>query len=428
MALHTLLRRCTAGHGAPAVLARLPPRRFLNLHEDQSKTLLQKYGAAVQPFVSSDSAVGAETGAKLLMSKGATELVLKALVHAGGRGKGHFSSGLKGGVRLTKDPAEVGKLAAQMLGFNIFTKQTPPHGVKVNRVMVAHALDISKETYFAIVMDRESNGPVLVGSPQGGMDIEEVAAKTPNLIFKEPIDIVKGLTEAQINRMASNLGFSGDQHSQAKKQISALYALFLAVDATQVEINPFAVTPQGQVLCFDAKINFDDNAAFRQKEIFALRDPTEEDPREVEADSAGLSYVGMDGNIGCLVNGAGLAMATMDIIKLNGGEPANFLDCGGGVTVDRVAFAVNLITSDPQVKAVLVNIFGGIVDCRTIANGLIKALKSKETKLPLIVRLEGTNVDAAKQLLAASGLPFQAAANLDEAASKAVASIAGALK
>ncbi|KAG7229593.1 hypothetical protein INR49_012608, partial [Caranx melampygus] len=390
----------------------------------------------------------------------AKEIVLKAQILAGGRGKGVFDSGLKGGVHLTKDPAVVGELANKMLGFNLTTKQTPKDGVKVKTVMVAEALDISRETYFAILMDRSCNGPVMVGSPQGGMDIEEVAASTPELIFKEVIDIFEGVRDDQALRMAANLGFKGPLQrqcdvegdlpcfmypvweaewpwrgrllraepsgnycslwtTQAADQIKRLYDLFLKVDATQVEVNPLGETPEGQVVCFDAKINFDDNAEFRQKAVFAMDDMTESDPTEMEAAKWDLKYIGLDGNIACFVNGAGLAMATCDIIDLHGGKPANFLDLGGGVKERQVYEAFKLLTADPKVEAILVNIFGGIVNCAIIANGITKACRELELKVPLVVRLEGTNVQEAKRILTESGLPITAAENLDDAAKKA---------
>uniref|UniRef100_A0A8C5DA92 succinate--CoA ligase (GDP-forming) n=1 Tax=Gouania willdenowi TaxID=441366 RepID=A0A8C5DA92_GOUWI len=335
----------------------------------------------------------------LLCFSDAKEIVLKAQILAGGRGKGVFDSGLKGGVHLTKDPVVVGELAKQMLGFNLTTKQTPKDGVKVNTVMVAEALDISRETYFAILMDRAYNGPVMVGSPQGGMDIEEVAASTPELIFKETIDIIEGLQEEQALRMASNLGFKGSLQRQAADQIKRLYDLFLKVDATQVEINPLGETPEGQVVCFDAKINFDDNAEFRQKAVFAMDDMTESDPTEMEAAKWDLKYIGLDGNIACFVNGAGLAMATCDIIDLHGGKPANFLDLGGGVKERQVYEAFKLLSADPKVEAILVNIFGGIVNCAIIANGITKACRELELKVPLVVRLEGNKNIHLNQLL-----------------------------
>jgi len=326
-------------------------------------------------------------------------------------------------VQITTDPVAVGDMSSKMLGQHLVTKQTPPGGVLVNKVMVAQALDIDRETYFAILMDRDHGGPVMVGSPDGGVDIEEVAESNPDSIKAIPVDIEAGLQAAEIDAMVAHLEFEGDQATQAKDQIAKLYDLFIKMDTTQVEINPFAVTPQGEVVCFDAKIGFDDNAAFRQKEIFAIGDTSEDDPREVAAAKLGLNYVGMDGNIGCLVNGAGLAMATMDIIKLYGGEPANFLDCGGGVSTEGVTAAFNIITTDPQVKAILVNIFGGIVNCATVAEGIVQACKATNLELPLVVRLEGTNVEAAREILANSGLPIINAEDLDDAAIKAVATL-----
>ncbi|MEE6502541.1 hypothetical protein FKM82_004549 [Ascaphus truei] len=379
------------------------------------------HGVTVQRFFVADTASDAFEAAKKLKAR---EIVLKAQILAGGRGKGVFDSGLKGGVHLTTDPNKVGTLAKQMIGYKLTTKQTSKDGVKVNKVMVAEALDISRETYLAILMDRACNGPVLVGSPQGGVDIEEVAEKTPELIFKEEIDIFDGIKDSQALRMADNLGFKGPLQNQAADQIKRLYDLFLKVDATQVEVNPFGETPQGQVVCFDAKINFDDNAEFRQKAIFAMDDTSETDPIESEAASYDLKYIGMDGNIACFVNGAGLAMATCDIIDLHGGKPANFLDLGGGVKEAQVYQAFKLLTADPKVEAILVNIFGGIVNCAIVANGITKACRELGLKVPLVVRLEGTNVHEAKKILSESGLPITAANDLEDAARKAVASVA----
>uniref|UniRef100_A0A8C0YV84 Succinate--CoA ligase [GDP-forming] subunit beta, mitochondrial n=1 Tax=Canis lupus familiaris TaxID=9615 RepID=A0A8C0YV84_CANLF len=383
----------------------LTPRRWLNLQEYQSKKLMSDNGVKVQRFFVADTANEALEAAKklttsvggrprqqrscLLLREDAKEFVLKAQILAGGRGKGVFSSGLKGGVHLTKDPQVVGQLAKQMIGYNLATKQTPKEGVKVNKVMVAEALDISRETYLAILMDQSCNGPVLVGSPQGGVDIEEVAASNPELIFKEQIDIMEGIKDSQAQRMAENLGFLGPLKNQAADQIKKLYNLFLKIDATQVEVNPFGETPEGQVVCFDAKINFDDNAEFRQKDIFAMDDKSENEPIENEAAKYDLKYIGLDGNIACFVNGAGLAMATCDIILLKGGKPANFLDLGGGVKEAQVYQAFKLLTADPKVEAILVNIFAGIVNCAIIANGITKACQELELKVPLVVRLEG---------------------------------------
>ncbi|XP_069875023.1 succinate--CoA ligase [GDP-forming] subunit beta, mitochondrial [Dipodomys merriami] len=398
----------------------LTSRRWLNLQEYQSKKLMSEHGVRVQRFFVANTANEALEAAKRLNAK---EIVLKAQILAGGRGKGIFSSGLKGGVHLTKDPKVVGQLAKQMIGYNLATKQTPKEGVKVNKVMVAEALDISRETYLAILMDRSYSGPVLVGSPKGGVDIEEVAASNPELIFKEQIDIFEGIKDSQAQRMAENLGFLGPLKNQAADQIKKLYNLFLKVDATQVEVNPFGETPEGQVVCFDAKINFDDNAEFRQKDIFAMDDKSENEPIENEAAKYDLKYIGLDGNIACFVNGAGLAMATCDIIFLNGGKPANFLDLGGGVKEAQVYHAFKLLTSDPKVEAILVNIFGGIVNCAIVANGITKACRELELKVPLVVRLEGTNVKEAQSILSNSGLPITSAVDLEDAAKKAVASV-----
>jgi len=307
-----------------------------------------------------------------------------------------------------------------MIGHKLVTKQTPPEGIPVSKVMVAEAIDITRETYFCILMDREFNGPVIVASPDGGVDIEEVAESTPDRIMKLPVDIKTGVTDEMAIKVAHFLGFQGELVAQCAEQIKRLYKAFLDVDCVQLEINPLAETPQGMVYTADAKLGFDDNASFRQKDVFGMEDTTESDPREVEAAKYNLSYVQMEGNIGCLVNGAGLAMATMDIIQLYGGQPANFLDVGGNVQEDQVKEAFRIITEDDKVKAVLVNVFGGIVNCATIANGIVNACKSIDLKVPLIVRLEGTNVDNAKQIVKDSGLDIIAANDLDDAARKAV--------
>lgn len=397
--------------------------RNLNLHEYQSKRILELDGVNVQKFKLITTPEEGLSAAAYLADHKAKEFVIKAQIHAGGRGKGTFSSGFKGGVQLTKDQNKVKELASKMLGFNLVTKQTPPAGVPVNKLMVAEALDIASEKYFAIVLDRAYQGPVIIASPKGGVDIEEVAHSNPELIYKEPVDINKGVTPEQAKRIAVNLEFKPENVDAAAKQIASLYKLFVKYDASQIEINPFGETPDNRVYCFDAKVNIDDNAEFRQKELFSQRDTTEDDPREVKASQSGLNYVGMDGNIGCLVNGAGLAMATMDIIQLFGGKPANFLDVGGSVQEHQVAQAFKIITSDPQVKVLLVNIFGGIVNCATIANGIVSACKSIKLSLPLVVRLEGTNVDNAKKILKDSGLPIITAEDLNDAAKKAVAAL-----
>jgi len=400
--------------------APVTPVRYLNLQEYQSKKLMQENAVNVQDFRVANNAGEAEEISKTFKQK---EYVVKAQILAGGRGKGIFSNGFKGGVHLTKDPTNVRSLVESMIGNTLTTKQTPPGGVQVKKVMVAEALDISRETYFAILMDRSFNGPVMVGSPEGGVDIEEVAEKKPDAIFKIPVDIFEGLKESDALQMAKNLQFKGPQLAEAAKQIKNLYELFMKVDATQVEINPFGETPDGRVVCFDAKINFDDNAEFRQADIFAMDDMSETDPREKQAAKHNLNYIGMDGNIGCLVNGAGLAMATMDIVKIHGGEPANFLDCGGGVTEGQVFEAFKILTADPQVKAILVNIFGGIVDCAIISNGIVRAAKNMDLKIPVVARLEGSNVTEARRILAESGLAITPAKDFEDAALKVTASL-----
>jgi len=396
------------------------PKRDLNLLEYQSKGLLQDYEVTVQKFRVASNANEAENIPKEFPCN---EYVIKAQVLAGGRGKGHFDNGFKGGVHLTKEASKVPELVNAMIGNKLITKQTPPEGIPVSKVMVAEAIDIVRETYFCILMDREHNGPVIVASPDGGVDIEEVAEKTPERIKKLPVDIKTGLTDGAANEVAEFLGFSGDLKTQCAEQIKRLYAMFLKVDCLQLEVNPLAETPEGIIYTADAKLGFDDNAQFRQKNIFDMEDTTESDPREVEAASWNLNYVQMDGNIGCLVNGAGLAMATMDIIKYYGGEPANFLDVGGSVQEHQVREAFRIISEDKQVKAILVNVFGGIVDCATIANGVVNACRSINLDLPLVVRLEGTNVDNAKKILKDSGLPIQSAVDLDDAAQKAVSAL-----
>lgn len=353
------------------------------------------------------------------------EYVVKAQILAGGRGKGHFDNGFKGGVHLTQDKKEAFLLAEKMLGHRLITNQTPTDGIEVRKVMVADSVNIVRETYFCIILDREHNGPVIIASPDGGMDIEQVAKDTPERVKTVAVDPVKGLSHSTAVELAEFLQFKGALVEKTANEIEKLYKLFLKVDAVQIEINPLAETDDGRVIAVDAKLNFDDNAQFRQKAIFEMEDTTESDPKEVEASKYHLNYISMEGgNIGCMVNGAGLAMATMDIIKLHGGEPANFLDVGGGAKEEQVLKAFQIITSDKNVKAILVNVFGGIVNCATIANGIIKASQSiGKLDVPLIVRLEGNNVEAAKKLLSDSGLNIQTADDLDNAAIKAVSAI-----
>jgi len=419
-----VLKSANAGGGMllkkKAACIGMVPSRNLNLQEYASKSLMAGHGVNVQKFGVANTPQEAVEIGKRLMADTADELVVKAQVLAGGRGKGVFENGFKGGVHLTKDPESIEEMASNMLGYKLTTKQTPPGGVLVQKLMVCEALDIERETYLAILMDRDYNGPVIVASPEGGVDIEEVAENRPEKIMKEGIDIHTGVTDEQASRIADFLEFTGENKIEAASQIRNLYELFIGVDATQVEINPFGETDKGHVVCFDAKFNFDDNAQFRQEHIFAMDDGSETDPREVEASKYNLNYIPLDGNIACMVNGAGLAMATMDIIKLNGGWPANFLDLGGGVTENEVFHAFRLLTSDKNVEAILINIFGGIVNCATIARGITEAYKVMNLTIPCVVRLEGTNVDEAKQIMKDSNMPIQTADDLDDAARKAV--------
>lgn len=318
---------------------------------------------------------------------------------------------------------EVVKLVDQMIGHKLITKQTPPDGIEVKKVMIAKSINIIRETYVCIVMDRDNNGPVMIASPAGGMDIEAVAEQTPEKLYKIPIDITAGLGKKQSEDIARFLQFKGELVEKASEEIQKLWRLFLKLDAVQIEINPLAETDNGQVISVDAKLDFDDNARFRHEDIFKMEDFSETDPKEAEASKYNLNYVAMDGNIGCLVNGAGLAMATMDIIKLNGCSPANFLDVGGGVNEDQVLKAFEILLSDKNVKAILVNVFGGIVNCETIANGIVNAFKKIQPKVPLIVRLAGTNAKQANDLLKNSGLAILSASNLDDAAKLAAKSL-----
>lgn len=327
-------------------------------------------------------------------------------------------------------PMQVSEMSAKMLGNTLVTKQTGEEGQLCSSVLINEGVDIKRELYFALLMDRAAHGPVVVASTQGGMDIEDVAENSPEAIIKVPVDISKGMSVEQSEGIAGDLGFEGELKTGAGKQFRALYDMFIGTDATQVEINPLAVAStsgidgaKDEVICVDAKLNFDDNAAYRQKDIFAMRDTSMEDPRDVAAEKAGLNYIGLDGNIGCMVNGAGLAMATMDIIKLHGAAPANFLDVGGGATVEQVTTAFKLLTSDSNVKALLVNVFGGVVRCDVISEGIVTAAKEVGLSIPLIVRLEGTNVEKGKEILLQSGLDITTANDLDDAAKKAVAAV-----
>uniref|UniRef100_A0A1L8E0V7 Succinate--CoA ligase [GDP-forming] subunit beta, mitochondrial n=1 Tax=Nyssomyia neivai TaxID=330878 RepID=A0A1L8E0V7_9DIPT len=394
--------------------------RNLSLLEYQSKQLLDDAGVSIQKF----RMLAAKNDAEQLRDFQVPEYVVKAQILAGGRGKGHFDNGFKGGVHLTRKAEEAVSLADRMLGQKLITKQTPKEGILVRKVMVAKSVDIVRETYLCILMDRDHNGPVLIASPAGGMDIEAVAEETPEKIKTLPIDINRGITREQSLSVAEFLAFKGALREKAAQEIEKLWGLFLKVDAVQIEINPLAETADGEVISVDAKLNFDDNAQFRQRKIFDMEEETEADAQEAEAAKYNLNYISMDGNIGCLVNGAGLAMATMDIIKLSGGNPANFLDVGGGVKEDQVLKAFQILMSDTKVKAILVNVFGGIVNCETIANGVVNACKVMDLKIPVVVRLAGTNAEEARNIVLSSGLNLIPASDLDDAAVKAVKSLA----
>ncbi len=390
----------------------------MNIHEYQAKELLQKFGAATTRGKVASTAEEAE---KIARDLGSDELVVKAQVHAGGRGKGTFANGFKGGVHLVNSPEEARDVAGKMLGQTLVTHQTGPAGRVVNQVLVAESADIEREMYFAILLDRAIAAPLIVASTEGGVEIETVAEKSPEKIMREPVNPLAGLQPFQTRKLTKQLGFKSSEIKPAAQLFAALYRTFIESDCSMVEVNPLVVTKTGEVLALDAKFNFDDNALYRHPEIAAMRDTAEEDSREVEASKHGLNYIGLEGNIACLVNGAGLAMATMDIIKFYGGSPANFLDVGGGATEEQVTEAFKLLVSDENVKAILVNIFGGIMKCDVIAQGIINAVKAVKLPVPLVVRLEGTNVEAGTKLIAQSGLAVIAADDLGDAARKVVA-------
>ncbi len=395
----------------------------MNIHEYQAKELFQKFGVASPEGKVANTAEEAGAAAREI---GGSGLVVKAQVHAGGRGKGTFTNGFKGGVHVIDDAEKAQEIAGQMLGQTLVTHQTGPEGKLVSKVLVAKAVDISNELYLAILFDRQTSRHAIIASTEGGMNIEEVAEKTPEKILKVFIHPGIGLQAYQCRKIAAALGLRGKLMGQTVKLVSALWNLYLKSDCSLVEVNPLAVTTDNQVVALDAKFNFDDNALYRQKDVVAMRDTSEEDPREVAASEFGLNYIGLDGNIACLVNGAGLAMSTMDIIKLHGGDPANFLDVGGGASKEQVASAFKIILGDPNVKGILVNIFGGIMDCNVIAEGIVAAVKEVGMSLPLVVRLEGNNVEAGKKTLAESGLAITSADGLTDAAEKVVAAVAAA--
>ena len=393
----------------------------MNIHEYQAKELFDRFQV---PSPRGAVASTPEEAAEAARQFSGAKLVIKAQVHAGGRGKGHFTNGFKGGVHLIESPEQAAEFAGKMLNQTLVTVQTGEAGKLVSKVMIAEAVDITHEYYLAILMDRATCRPVIVVSTEGGMSIEDVAHNTPEKIIRQFVHPLLGLQSYEIRKLTAALGLSGDIARQFAKLLGNLYKLFISCDCAMLEINPLVTTPDGRVLALDAKFGFDDNALYRHPDIVAMRDKTEEDPREVAASEYDLNYIGLDGNIACLVNGAGLAMATMDIIKHFGGDPANFLDVGGGASKEQVTAAFKIILGDPNVKGILINIFGGIMDCNIIAEGVIAAAKETGLPIPLVVRLEGNNVEMGKATLAASGLNIVAADDMADAARKIVAAVA----
>jgi succinyl-CoA synthetase beta subunit len=390
----------------------------MKIHEYQAKGILKKYGVAVPRGEMAESREEAERVAKSLFDSGAAGVVVKAQIHAGGRGKG-------GGVKIAKSVQEAGDLAAKMLGMTLITHQTGPEGRVVRRLLIEETLPIEKELYLGILVDRAEGKPVFMASAAGGMDIEQVAANAPEKILKQHIDPGMGLEPFQARKIAFALGLKPQQINPAVQFLTGLYRAFLETDASLVEINPFITCTDGRLFALDAKLNFDDNALFRHPDIRELRDITEEDPLEVEASKYSLNYIKLDGNVGCMVNGAGLAMATMDIIKYAGGMPANFLDVGGGANAEQVTHAFEILLSDKNVKAVLINIFGGILRVDTLATGVVEAANKTHIQLPIVLRLEGTNVEAGREILKQSGLNFMVAETMKDAAEKVVAAARG---
>jgi succinyl-CoA synthetase beta subunit len=383
----------------------------MKIHEFQAKAILSRYGVPVPKGEPVSSADEAQAVAERL---GGGVTVVKAQIHAGGRGKG-------GGVKVVKSAAEARTVASKMLGMTLVTHQTGPDGRVVTRLLVEEGLEIGRELYLGLVVDRSSKKPVLMASPDGGVEIEKVAEETPDRIFKAFIDPALGLQAFQARRLAFALGLSGDQVGRAVRLMMAVYQAFIGTDASLVEINPLVVTARGDVLALDAKMTFDDNALYRHADLKELRDLGEEDPLEIEASKFSLNYIKLDGTIGCMVNGAGLAMATMDIIKLAGGEPANFLDVGGGANAEQIKNAFRILTSDSNVRAVLINIFGGILRCDILAQGVIAAVTDLGVRVPIVIRMEGTNVELGRRMLAESGLNFTNADGMGDAATKVVA-------
>ena len=399
----------------------------MNIHEYQAKQLLAQYGVAIPPGEVCDTPEAAKTIAEGLLSRGASLLVIKSQIHAGGRGKGTFKSGFQGGVKICKTAQEVYENAKAMLGNVLVTKQTGPEGRLVSKLLITLAPNIQKELYLAVLLDRAISRPVVMASTEGGVDIEDVAAKTPEKIVKEAIDPAVGMMPYQARKVAAALGLKGDLISQGAKLLLGAYKTWWETDASLLEINPLCIilTNDGKqaLLAVDAKLSLDDNALYRHADLQAMRDLAEEAPLEIEASKHSLNYIKLDGNIACLVNGAGLAMATMDIIQHFGGQPANFLDVGGGASKEQVAAAFKIILQDPHVRGILVNIFGGIMDCNVIATGIVAAVKETGLKLPLVVRLEGNNVAAGRKTLAESGLTLITGDSMADAAQKVVKAV-----
>jgi succinyl-CoA synthetase beta subunit len=399
----------------------------MNIHEYQAKQLFAQYGVAVPPGSVAATAAEAKAAAEKLLAGGHRRVVVKSQIHAGGRGKGAFKSGLQGGVKVCQNAQEIFERAQGMLGQTLVTRQTGPDGRVVNRLLIEAASTIRRELYLAVLLDRAVSLPLIMASTEGGMDIEEVAAKTPEKIVKEHVDPAVGLMPFQARKIAAALGLSGDLIGQAAKLISGVYRTGWECDASLVEINPLCVVeaPDGRaaLVALDGKISLDDNALYRHPNLQAMRDLNEEAPLETEASRFNLNYIKLDGNIACLVNGAGLAMATMDIIQHYGGRPANFLDVGGGASAEQVTAAFKIIMQDPKVRGILVNIFGGIMDCNVIATGIVAAVKETGLQLPLVVRLEGNNVAAGRKTLAESGLTLITADSMADAARKVVQAV-----
>ena len=398
----------------------------MNIHEYQDKALLHEFGVPILKGVPVLRASDSDVAAKTLPGP---VWVVKSQIHAGGRGKGKFkeaSAGDKGGVRIAKSIAEVNEFAKQMLGATLVTVQTGPHGKQVNRLYIEDGSDIDKEFYLSILVNRETSEVSFVVSTEGGVNIEDVAHNSPEKIVSFSVDPATGIMAHHGRTVAKALGLKGDLVKQAEKLVTQLYTAFVAKDMAMLEINPLVVTKQGDLRVLDAKVSFDDNALYRHPEVAALRDETEEDPKEIEASKYDLNYVTLDGNIGCMVNGAGLAMATMDIIKLAGGSPANFLDVGGGANAEQVKNAFKILTSDPEVKGVFINIFGGILRCDVLASGVVAAARDLNLKLPVVVRMEGTNVEKGREILKESGLAFTVAEGMKDGAEKIVRLAGGA--